>query len=95
MNREELVKLLNDLMHNPGYISASTKADVLISYCVSKGKDPTQSVKFVQLLLTNSITLHSFFLEALETLKKDYNIVLLYSKINNEVLGSRQILAIY
>lgn len=97
MDRARVVSMLNDLLHNPGFIGVSTKADFLITYCVEHGKDPTISVKFVNMLMMNSFTLNSFFMEALGILQKEHSIVTLYSKEDYRLPpnNNRTILSIY
>lgn len=95
MDRQELVNLLNDLISNPGYYGDSTKADMILNYCIEKGKPPQLSIKFVQLLCMNSMLLHSRFMDMLEVLKKDHNICTVQSKVNPALLDGRALLFNY
>ena len=92
MTREEVVKLVTDVQLDPGFTRPEVKADVILNYCVSNGKSPSLSIQFIQIISMNSLALHSCFLDAVDSLIKEHNINILYSKANYD---SSRVLLIY
>ncbi|QIN96274.1 hypothetical protein DAC15_95 [Bacteroides phage DAC15] len=90
MTRDEVVKLVVDCFRGEiGFINPSIKKDIIVNYCVKRGKNPQMSVKFVQLLSMSGPLLNQCFLDALEVLSKEHNVNILYDlrKAPNRVLS--------
>lgn len=90
MTRDEVVKLVVDCFRGEiGFINLSIKKDIIVNYCVKRGKNPQMSVKFVQLLSMSGPLLNQCFLDALEVLSKEHNVNILYDlrKAPNRVLS--------
>lgn len=80
MNRETILKIAK--LNARGRVPADDIKDVIIAYCLEKGKEEKLSVEYTNLLLSMGIAVGAFLI-ALTYFEKKFNICVLTDRNGN------------
>lgn len=90
MERDEIIQLISTPVQ---IINLQTKADLILQYCIQKGKSVEDSKQMIQMVaqnpfyLFNGLTLlDRMFLHVLEEKKVEHEITVLINLINNTII---------
>lgn len=93
MTRDNIVRIGRDIeLFNTIILEDIT--NLLLDYCVEKGKDINLSIKFITHIVTSTFVIH-YVKVALEYYYIKYNIIKLYSLPNLNGVNTRKLISIF
>lgn len=78
MNEKDLLTLIDSYYNN-----SKDVLDVIYDYCIYKGKNDSDVQKLIIALLHNPVYIKTLALEAIETIIKENNIILIHDSSGN------------